>query len=76
MSLAWPAMVQLVVFFHWLAVFVGFAKSTLLCFIIVINFVRMHRLSHRLSHYASRTKDLCTFVFRITTGPSMMICRQ
>ena len=36
-SWACPAVVQLLVFCGWLAVFVGSAKSTLLCLIIVIN---------------------------------------
>ena len=35
MSLAWPAFVQLVFFFFWLAVFVGLAKITLPGFIVI-----------------------------------------
>ena len=39
LSLAWPAVVQLVVSFLWLAVDFGLAKSSFLCFIIVINLI-------------------------------------
>ena len=39
LSLAWPAVVQLVVFFNSGSQWVGLAKSTCLCFIIVINLI-------------------------------------
>ena len=63
MSLASPAVVQLVVFFN----SVRLAKSTLLCFSIVINLIFCFRYDAYIelveSHYASRT----FYVFCIKT---------
>ena len=59
LSLAWPAVIQLVVFFNsWRAVGLGLDKSTCLCVIIVINLILCRRYGAYIelgSHYANRT---------------------
>ena len=49
----------------------GLAKSTCLCFIIVINLIFVFAMVHRVRKPFCEPNFLCSFVLRNTSGPNV-----